>query len=241
MSAKLEGIGRLERKLEEVTTNFTGELDLIKTELANLKEARNNDGIQLNRLQGSVKGIAKDLHRNEEAEGKIQKKLEKIDNTSNKNLERIDRLERNNAKLNDDMKLLEEREKRRSLGARPKVLEVLDSDRREAEKKAEGRRKQESSSTRNLSYSYQLRKGLSGMRSLSLLKELREAEENSNKKENNQVEILNSRPRQRLEVDLFAEARKCIGLYPVRARHILDFHEGDYNISSEDIPQLHDL
>ena len=81
MSAKLEGIGRLERKLEEVTTNFTGELDLIKTELANLKEARNNDGIELNRLQGSVKGIAKDLHRNEEAQGKIQKKLEKIDNT----------------------------------------------------------------------------------------------------------------------------------------------------------------
>ena len=31
MSAKLEGIGRLEKKLEEVTTNFTGELDFLKT------------------------------------------------------------------------------------------------------------------------------------------------------------------------------------------------------------------
>ena len=67
-------------------------------------------------------------------------------------MERIDGLERNNAKLNDDMKLLEEREKRRSLGDRPKVLELLDSDKRDAEKKAEGRRKQESSSTKNLSY-----------------------------------------------------------------------------------------
>ena len=44
-----------------------------------------------------------------------------------------------------------------------------------------------------------------------------------------------------MDVDLFAEARKCIGLYPVKARHILDFHEGEYDISSEDIPQLHDL
>ena len=108
MSAKLEGIGRLEKKLEEVTTNFTGELDLIKTELANLTEARNNNGIELNRLQSSFRGIAKDLHRNEETQGKIQRKLEKIDNTSNKNLERIDRLERSNAKLSENMKLLEE-------------------------------------------------------------------------------------------------------------------------------------
>ena len=42
-------------------------------------------------------------------------------------------------------------------------------------------------------------------------------------------------------MDLFSDARKCIGLFPVKARHILDFHEGDYNISSDDIPQLHDL
>ena len=131
MAAKLEGIGRLEAKLEEVTTNFTGELDLIKTELANLKEARNNDGKELNKLQNSIKGIGKDLYRNEEAQGKIQRKLERIDNTSNKNLERIDRLERNNAKLSDSMKLLEERKKRRSFSIRPKVLGFLDSDKRD--------------------------------------------------------------------------------------------------------------
>ena len=54
MSEKLEGIGRLEKKLEDATNNFTGELELIKSELTNLKEARNNDGIKINRLQGSV-------------------------------------------------------------------------------------------------------------------------------------------------------------------------------------------
>ena len=49
MSAKLEGISRLERKLEEVTTNFTGELDFLKTEISNLTEARKKDGAELTR------------------------------------------------------------------------------------------------------------------------------------------------------------------------------------------------
>ena len=160
MSNKLEGIGRLEMKLEEVTTNFTGELDLIKSELANLTEARNKDGVELNRLQSSFRGISKDLHRNEETQGKIQRKLEKIDNTSNKNLERIDRLERSNAKLSENMRLMEEREKRRSLGSRPRVLETLDSDKIEADRSSRAERSSGSSSNRNLSYSYQLRKGI---------------------------------------------------------------------------------
>ena len=215
MSAKIEGIGRLELKLEEVTNNFTSELDLIKTELANLKEARHNDGIELNRLQSSCKGIAKDLHRNEDAQGKIQRKLEKIDNTSNKNLERIDRLERNNAKLSDNIKLLEEREKRRLLEGRPKALEVLDSDKREAERRAKEVRSTGSSSNKNLSYSYQLSKGISGLKALSLLRELRQAEENNRRKENNGTRSLNTRTINSLEVDLFADARKRIGLYPV--------------------------
>ena len=58
MSSKLEGISRLERKLEEVTTNFTGELDFLKTELSNLTEARKKDGVELSRLQTSIKGVA---------------------------------------------------------------------------------------------------------------------------------------------------------------------------------------
>ena len=113
------------------------------------------------------------------------------------------------------MKLLEEREKRRSPGARPKALEVLDSDKREAERRAEEVRKTGSSSNKNLYYSYQLSKGISGLKSLSLLRELRQAEENNRRKENNGTRSLNSRPRSSLEVDLFAEAQKRIGLYPV--------------------------
>ena len=48
MSTKLEGISRLERKLDEVTTNFTGELDYLKAELSNLTEARKK--MELNSL-----------------------------------------------------------------------------------------------------------------------------------------------------------------------------------------------
>ena len=29
-----------------------------------------------------------------------------------------------------------------------------------------------------------------------------------------------------------------IGLFPVKANHILDFYEGDYTPSSEDVPKL---
>ena len=80
-----------------------------------------------------------------------------------------------------------------------------------------------------------------GLKTLSLLKELRTAKENNRRVELNEARSLKSKSSSRLEVDLFAEARKCIGLYPVKARHILDFHEGEYDISSKDIPQLHDL
>merc|ERR1712175_35058 len=103
------------------------------------------------------------------------------------------------------MKLLEEREKRRSLGARPRVLEILNSDLRD--RSSGNDRNAGSSSSRNLSYSYQLRKGISGLKSHSLLKELRIAEENNKRKESSETRSLNIRSSSSLEVDLFAEAR----------------------------------
>ena len=106
MSSKLEGIGRLEKKLEEATANFSGEMDIIKTELGNLTEARKSDKIELTKLQASVTAVAKDLARNEEIQSNIERKVDKIDNTSNKNLERISKLEQSNAKLSEEMRLL---------------------------------------------------------------------------------------------------------------------------------------
>ena len=125
INAKLEGIGRLEKNLAKITSDFHGELDVIKTELANLTDARNKDSVEIKRLQTSFKGFSNDLHKTQENQEDIQRKLVKLDNTSNKNLERINRLEQSNAKLSDNMKLLEERENRRPLGARARVMEVL--------------------------------------------------------------------------------------------------------------------
>ena len=65
------------------------------------------------------------------------------------------------------MKLFEEREKRRSVGNRPKALQTFDSDRREAERSSEVVRKSGISSGSNLSYSYQFSKGISGLKTLS--------------------------------------------------------------------------
>ena len=53
----------------------------------------------MTKLQSPIKAVSKDLANNVEVQGNIEKKLSRIDNTSNKNLERITKLEQNNAKL----------------------------------------------------------------------------------------------------------------------------------------------
>ena len=125
INEKLLGLGKLDRKLEKIATDFHRELDVIKTELANLTEARNKDSVEIKTLQTSFKGISNDLHKTQEGQEDIQRKLEKLDCTSNKNLERINRLEQSNAKLSDNMKRLEERENSRPVGARARGMEVL--------------------------------------------------------------------------------------------------------------------
>ena len=67
------------------------------------------------------------------------------------------------------------------------------------------------------------------------------AVEEDRRKKSNNIRSLKPKPSPSLDVDLFAEARRCIGLYPVKPRHILDFHDGNYELSSDDIPQLHNL
>ena len=47
INAKLEGIGRLEKNLAQIKTDFHGELDVIKMELANLTDARNKDSAEI--------------------------------------------------------------------------------------------------------------------------------------------------------------------------------------------------
>ena len=64
MSAKLEGIGRLEKKLEEATNKFTGEIDYLKRELASMVETRKLDGIEITRIQAALKTVSEDIASN---------------------------------------------------------------------------------------------------------------------------------------------------------------------------------
>ena len=85
--SKLEGIERLEKKLTEVTSNFTVELDLIKEKLANLTEARNKDSEEINGLQSMFKEFSYGLQSTKEKQEDLQMKIVKLDNTTNKNSE----------------------------------------------------------------------------------------------------------------------------------------------------------
>ena len=240
INEKLLGIGKIDKKLEQIRSDFHGELDVIKTELANLTESRNKDSVEIKKLQTSFKSISNDLHKTQEGQVDIQKKLEKLDCTSNKNLERINRLEQSNAKLSDNMKRLEERENCRPVETRARDMEV------QKDKVTEVDRMNKNNTNRVLSYNYQLNKGLDGLRAHSMLKELKRAQElrigqEDRSKETNTSSMMISKHGPRLNVDLFGEARRCIGLHPVKARHILEFHDGPYNLTADDIPQQHEL
>ena len=110
-----------------------------------MSEARKNYSVEINHVQTSLKAVAKDIESNTEAQTRIEQKVGKIDNTRNKNLERITRLEQSNIKLCEDMKLLEEREKRRSLSVSPKVLETQISETRQVENRSSRGEKTENS------------------------------------------------------------------------------------------------
>ena len=135
------------------------------------------------------------------------------------------------------MHLLEEREKRRSLGARPKVFSPVTSD-PSATVQSLAAVNKVSTATGGATFSEKVSGEGSSLNMLSLLKELRMSEENGRLRERREESSFRLRKNSSLDVDLFAEARKCIGLFPVKARHILDFHDGDYDISPDDIPQL---
>ena len=90
-----------------------------------MSEVRKNDAVEMNRVQNSLKAVAKYLESNAEVQAIIELKIGKIDDTSNQNLERISKLEEKNSKLEDNICLLEEREKRRSTNLKSKVLEPM--------------------------------------------------------------------------------------------------------------------
>ena len=132
------------------------------------------------------------------------------------------------------MRLLEERERRRSLGARPKELSPFNSG---PSVTVQGSATALKASTTVTGATSSGKVTGEGLNTLSLLKELRMSEQSNSNKESNVGSRLRLRKNSSLDVDIFRDARKCIGLFPVKARHILDFHEGEYEICADDISQ----
>ena len=74
---KHECISRIEKKLDEVTNNFHGELDYLKNELANISESRKLDCVEITRMPASLKSVSKDMANNVEVQNSIEKNLKK--------------------------------------------------------------------------------------------------------------------------------------------------------------------
>ena len=128
---KLEGIERLEKKVTEVADSFTGELGQIRGRMANLTvESKKNSG-EIESLKGSIEFFSCGMQSTNEKQEEHRVRITELENINYEMSVKIEELERCNAKLTEDMKLYEEREKRRKKGARPKVLGILDTDQEE--------------------------------------------------------------------------------------------------------------
>ena len=113
----IRGISRLEKMLEQATDRFTQKLDLVRTELVALNEAKERDSVAICNLNKTVNAIQQDITNIAEKHSVAETKLHSLDNTANKNKERISKLESRVDKLEDlenTVRLLNEQEKRKN-------------------------------------------------------------------------------------------------------------------------------
>ena len=75
-------------------------------------ESKKNSG-EIESLQGSIKFFSYGIQSTNERQEDLRMKLVELENTNYKMSEKIEELERCNAKLSEDMKLFEEREKKK--------------------------------------------------------------------------------------------------------------------------------
>ena len=126
---QLQGISRLEKNLNNATAKLTTELEDMRTELNTMNEGRKADKAALIGLEKSIKELKKDVIENTNSNKNLDDKITIIDNTTNKNLERVTRLE-------EEIKLIKERERRRETGGKPKLLAMNADRNNDAEKVA---------------------------------------------------------------------------------------------------------
>ena len=69
---ELKGISRLEKKIDSISSQFKGELDYLKNELALMTEARKKDTIEMNKFTNSLKKVSNDINTNTEVQNRIE-------------------------------------------------------------------------------------------------------------------------------------------------------------------------
>ena len=91
------------------------ELDILKTELNGISNARIEDRASITNLNKSVKALNKDIIENTNSQNEMRQKLDNVENQSNKTVERM-------SKLEEKFQYMEARENRRSV---PKKMELV--------------------------------------------------------------------------------------------------------------------
>ena len=188
---------------------------------------------------------------------------------------KIEELERCNAKLSEDIKLYEERGKRRNKGVGPKFLGIMDTDQeerimKEAEEPKRGKmlysekvkmtkedvvtkegiekvgkevdlvKKVSEKVGENIEKIDKQKDGLGNIEEIETGRSKKKGDPEKEKVDKD-IEYNSLEQNSWKDMDLLEEARRCIGLYPVKSCHILKHYDGNYELSMEDIPRHHNL
>ena len=204
----LRGIARLENSLKEATDRFSGELDLVRNKLVQINEAKKLDSAEIVKLNQTVNAIKLDIENIVRNEA-TNTRVDSLDNTSNKNKERITKLKSRVDKLED---------------IENSLTLLKEQERRRNMEAVLKTQLQAFSSNKN--------------RICNSDKPNKQAQSTSTStgfSKSNKIPLA-SRPE--IGEDILADARKVIGLYPVKPRHILKWNTNEYSSCDDDIPTL---
>ena len=219
---KLESIDRLETKLDAASNRMAEELDILKTELNGISNARTEDRASITNLNKSVKALNKDIIENTNSQNEMRQKLDNVENQSNKTVERM-------SKLEEKFQYMEARENRKSV---PKKMELVQLNTEKVNNPVADNNMR-TKKTDNKSFS-EATKNNSTSKDTDNRKVLVHNSTNNRDKEKTYTPPKTFKKKK----DLFSNARKTIGLYPIKAHDILKWSTNEYYPPADDIPEM---
>ena len=86
---KLEGLDRLEKKIDNATSKMSEDLDVTREEILEINEGRRKDNTEILEVKKTLTKIQNDTIENTTLHKEIITRVTNIDNRSNENTERI--------------------------------------------------------------------------------------------------------------------------------------------------------